>query len=387
MTPKIFTEMIIIPIQKIFLASEIEGKNRFELLDGFRGILAISVVLQHNAQHRWSKSPGEYRIFLDVGSNFGVISFFLLSAFLLTYKLLANFNNSQSGFMNNFKIFSKYIIRRFFRIYIPYFILCCFLQSRLATSPSIIKYNPWINLITFYYLDGNHHLWTVIHEIKYYFIIPIFAFFTIKIQKFYIPLVISTIISIYLIKQSNVLKIDCRITSSIKFKNAFEIFVNGSLLAIVYYKLEKVFNKLKDMTLFKYFIDISSFLYFLYGLKLSSNSFFTNGKGFCGSNYGIYWNIFLALLLILDKETFFGSFINLPIFRVCGKFSFGMYLLHMEGFAIVHKIRDANIMSQSLLETYILELTISILYGMVFYYLIERPLLNIGNILISRINN
>ena len=141
------------------------------------------------------------------------------------------------------------------------------------------------------------------------------------------------------------------------------------------------------MTLFKYFIDISSFLYFLYVLKLSSNSFFTNGKGFCGSNYGIYWNIFLALLLILDKETFFGSFINLPIFRVCGKFSFGMYLLHMEGFAIVHKIRDANIMSQSLLETYILELTISILYGMVFYYLIERPLLNIGNILISRINN
>ena len=59
----------------------------------------------------------------------------------------------------------------------------------------------------------------------------------------------------------------------------------------------------------------------------------------------------------------------------------------MEGFAIVHKIRDANIMSQNLLETYILELTISILYGMDFYYHIERSFLNIGNILISKINS
>ena len=384
-----FGKKIIILLKKLFFSEETQVSNRFELLDGFRGILAISVVLQHNTEwsHFWSNSPGEYKMFLHVGSNFGVISFFLLSSFLLTYKMLANLYNLKGGFMNIFKIFLKYLIRRFFRIYVPYFIFCCFLYSGFATSPNLRNpmYNPWFNLITLNYNSGNYHLWTVIHEIKYYSIIPIFSLLAIKLKRFYILFIFTVVISICLMKQLDVWKTDCLLTSTLKFKNSLGIFIYGSLIAVAYYNLENCFDKLKNLSTFKYVIDILSIFYFFYGFKLSSTTVFSNGQGFCGNTYGIYWNFFVPLLLLLQKDSIFGYFINSPIFRICGKYSFGMYLLHMEGLALARAIRSVNFLSQSLLEAYLLVIIIAFFYGMIFYYLIERPLMNFGNILIRSV--
>ena len=68
--------------KKILFAPEIENISRFDVLDGFRGILAISVVLQHTS--KIFKMTEEYKILNSLGTFFGVPSFFVLSSFLLT---------------------------------------------------------------------------------------------------------------------------------------------------------------------------------------------------------------------------------------------------------------------------------------------------------------
>ena len=75
---KRFSRIIILCIlnflKKIFTVSCTNGgETRFKALDGFRGTLVLSVVLQHlrGVYHM----EGDYEFFLGFGSNYGVIFF------------------------------------------------------------------------------------------------------------------------------------------------------------------------------------------------------------------------------------------------------------------------------------------------------------------------
>ena len=151
--------------KKIFFTPERETITRFDVLDGFRGILAISVVLQHTS--KIFKMTEEYNILKSLGTFFGVPSFFVLSSFLLTNKLFELMNKS-NGNLNDIKqIINKYLIRRIFRVYVPYFILCCLISARLVFSKTYgYSYASWYNLITLK-KTGANHLWTVLPEVKY----------------------------------------------------------------------------------------------------------------------------------------------------------------------------------------------------------------------------
>ena len=72
-------------LKKTFILNEIERITRLSVLDGFRGLLAISVVIQHTIGI--FNMSGDYKWFNLLGTYVGVPSFFVLSSFLLTYKL------------------------------------------------------------------------------------------------------------------------------------------------------------------------------------------------------------------------------------------------------------------------------------------------------------
>lgn len=96
----------------MFLFIKIEDHlNRFNFLDGYRGSLALVVIISHSCQ-----SP-ESMILANFSQKYAISGFFLLSSFLLTYRLLNDFYKKKS-----YKIFAilQYLIRRFFRIYIIY---------------------------------------------------------------------------------------------------------------------------------------------------------------------------------------------------------------------------------------------------------------------------
>ena len=73
----------------------------FENIDGLRAIAAISVILYHMSL--WYKFPSDHiyallkqiLTFGRVGGNLGVIFFFVLSGFLITYLLLLELESKQ----------------------------------------------------------------------------------------------------------------------------------------------------------------------------------------------------------------------------------------------------------------------------------------------------
>lgn len=93
--------------------------HRFDFLDGYRGTLALIVVMGHSCDGPDGKF---FQIFASGSQKYAISGFFLLSAFLLTYRLLIDFYKENSS-----KILSilKYFIRRFFRIYVAYAFFVC----------------------------------------------------------------------------------------------------------------------------------------------------------------------------------------------------------------------------------------------------------------------
>lgn len=139
---------------------EPEKFTRFDVLDGFRGTLVLSVVLQHIAGV--NGLSGEYFFFNAIGGNYGVPSFFVLSAFLLTYKQFEQMNKSNGQLKELLRIVVIYLVRRFFRIYVPFFVYVTFVKADLSYATRFgNNYASWFELVTLQ-KTGWNPLWTVI---------------------------------------------------------------------------------------------------------------------------------------------------------------------------------------------------------------------------------
>ncbi len=153
--------------------------SKFQHLDSLRGLLCLNVVLIHAGQMLPVQSILLKKYF-EKTLVFAVPGFFLLSAFLLTYRLLLElFNYKLAEFKPIFKLLAKYAIRRFFRIYPLLFIFIVFIKCLIFASPQDAAFYVGINrtsLLKLALIDqtmGGSHLWTIPVEINYYFIIPV----------------------------------------------------------------------------------------------------------------------------------------------------------------------------------------------------------------------
>jgi peptidoglycan/LPS O-acetylase OafA/YrhL len=151
---------MVLLIKEIFKVKP-DRLSRFTVLDGIRGFLAISVVFHHTAYDLDLK--GDYSIFKGIGYWAGVIGFFVLSSFLLTYRLFVELENENAA--NNGKTFLQviihYFLRRLFRIYLAFMTFCTVLKQYQSLVGGKFKwYTSWFSLITLQSV-GFNHLWTV----------------------------------------------------------------------------------------------------------------------------------------------------------------------------------------------------------------------------------
>ena len=123
---------------------------------------------------------------------------------------------------------------------------------------------------------------------------------------------------------------------------------------------------------------------FLYGTR-QSTIFYAKHSYSCQFTYAIYWTAFMVLLLLLKEKSCFLEIMNLSILKKFGKFSFGIYLLHVHGLIIEEYIQSKIQMNSGGLEKIILVITICYGLGLLFYHLIEVPSINLGNCLIKKI--
>jgi len=130
--------------------------HKFTGADGIRGIACLIVLLLHNT----GMYMGSSGIYTQGVEKYGVWLFFILSAFLLSYKII---NEEKPG---NYLIF--YFLSRSIRI-IPAFYICVIIYWYFGS----FDYRTMIDVLTFKGTYG--HFWTIPVEFKFYFLLPVFA--------------------------------------------------------------------------------------------------------------------------------------------------------------------------------------------------------------------
>ena len=240
---------------------------------------------------------------------------------------------------------------------------------------------------------GRNHLWTIIPECKYYFIIPIFTFITFKLKKYFIPWICFIIILILCFQYYNIFGLKCKRLFDPERESlfhTFQIFLNGSLIGVIYYQIEKCTHSFKFLNRFRFLLVLFTSFMYIYGLKLNSKNFHnktsTNFFLNCQYNASLYWSIFIFLLLFINQESILSDIFNSKLLKKFGLYSFAIYLLHFESFGIVAILSKKNIIGKTSIEYITTELFGVYVFGAIFYRLIENPAMNLGNYFIKLTN-
>lgn len=125
--------------------------RKLEFLVGYRGILAIIVVISHSRMHDRCEIVN---YLVDIVQTVGVCGFFVLSSFLLTCHLLTELKN-----VNSNSVCCKAVIILFYSTTFSYLScfcnLCYSIKIRSTTIGGLFNniqsyyYNSWLDLITF----------------------------------------------------------------------------------------------------------------------------------------------------------------------------------------------------------------------------------------------
>ena len=148
-------------------------KERFQVLDGWRGISILLVL----ATHLLPLGPKIWRLNASTG-NLGMSLFFALSGFLITKNLL------EHGDIRAF------FIRRIFRILpLAYLYLAVVLYFFLANKESILSHFSFaVNYLYSNFFPETLHFWSLCVEIHFYILIGLWFFFWGKRGLAFLPL-------------------------------------------------------------------------------------------------------------------------------------------------------------------------------------------------------
>ena len=349
-----------------------EKNLRFEYLDSIRGLSAISVLFTHGLSER--------KFFH--GYAFGVIEFFLLSSFLLTFHMIKRFENARKASQSILNVISSYFVMRFFRIYVP-FILFCLLATSTDYNLFLNNKHP-INLTSFLLLEysnftNSSYLWTIPVEIAYYFFIPFISYlFNIFKMNYKQSLLIHLII---MLLQIFMILIGFEHYKKSQLMVHFPVFLAGSSVAILYKSItdSTIINQINDNKIMTYSISIICFVWFVIGSRLHV-WFQLNIYHFC-----IFWSTHMLLMLISSPNNYFTLFLEkFSLLKAIGKYSFGFYLFH--GLSMGLFRIEYDWLKQGWLDNLIIKAIIlnghALLFGYLFFNLVENNCINIA----SRIN-
>lgn len=312
--------------------------EQINFLNGLRGYAALIVVTCH-AGYLSSATPK---------AELGVDTFFVLSAFLLTYQLFEKFDQLDSWQKFKLKLKSNvdrlkrfvgvlvvFMIKRFMRVY-PMFALVAII---MACLPKAMKDDfGWVNfnligVLTFKMDQRFGILWTIPLELAYYFMIPPFVLLMRQLTTKY-RLILNSLILVGLIPCGILI----RRTNNQDLWPHLPTFITGSVYAIYHLEMKKL--KVKNEDVFKLSkkvtipIDILGYILALLVQSLYFNRFLfswvfpyvpredTNRFSFTSALVG------LLILKEIHIPSGLSRFFEWNFFVFCGKVSYPLYLFH-----------------------------------------------------------
>lgn len=321
------------------------ASHNFKGADGIRGLACLIVVILHNTS---TFIPSSGRLTIGV-EKYGVWIFFILSSFLLTFRLI----NQQPSFSSVF----TYLISRFFRI-IPAFYICAILFYLNGNF-------HYQNLIEILLLKGSYaHLWTIPVEFKFYFLLPAFAYFINYLMINYglrIMLIISTLV---VFTHQIIFPFFDVTPNSIEVRWYLPVFLFG-VIAAVLKKHNAIATGPATTNIIGVLILAISFIVSpgVIEFFLGDNSSINLMNKFIP--LGVIFAVFIYLYC--DGYGYIGKALSNPFLRMVGKYSFSIYLYHWFFLSVGVYI---NLPPLTLI---FISISLSLIAGASMYYLVEVP--------------
>jgi peptidoglycan/LPS O-acetylase OafA/YrhL len=285
-----------------------EKESRLGFLDGYRGSLALVVIVTH------VKSDGYcelFNIIYGIHRTYAVDGFFVLSSFLLTYRLLTELRKA-SSLKQELSIVLKYCVRRFFRIYLVFvFIVTVFKYGPKITKgnyqyiqpppPLTDNFASWKTIVTLNDV-GYNHLWTIAPEIKFYFCIPLICWIGKRFGSFLPIYLIMCYMWLYFNEKQNFFGLsvnDLDLLKGSRLKPRFAVFFYGSSggIALCFIESSLLIKSILKNELVKLVLSVLSMYTFYYGIHYR-NTYFVNDLSThqLESLSAFVWSTFILLL-------------------------------------------------------------------------------------------
>jgi peptidoglycan/LPS O-acetylase OafA/YrhL len=315
--------------------------------------------------------------FLDFSGSgrYGVYLFFVLSSFLLT---LPAVSRSKDQF-RSVALWTRYGMRRFFRIFPLYFIVLLF--SYFCSSyinpdycVQISKSELFDHIIL---MQGKSIFWTIPVEFKYYFILPIIAYLFVAVFKkrmgIAVAVTAATICLIaFVLWPSSYQKLH-----PIALRPYLPVFLAGSLAALLHTRLMEAgtITRIYQRRL----LELAAILTFLGVLSMVPHfSEMISGQFRAGPYFhrkyvlfGILWSVFI--LSCLNGSGLVRRALECRPLRFVGIISYSVYLWHP---TMTNLVRF-NVKMHSTL-TALLIVTATLLVAAVSHLLIEKPFMKLN---------
>lgn len=295
------------------------GGSRFSYIDGLRGIASAIVVCAHAWRFEWTGIKNETFLSFDHPYNqafgaIGVQTFFCITGFLFTGKLISNKNIDWHDFYMS-------RLKRIAPLYVFMVLLVVFTTIALSNNPTLDLIPKSFHLFLFDFIPLNYHApgfnakhilsmaWTLKYEWAFYFSLPFLSLFFTSIKN---------TVSLFLIAFIAML---CLFYTDPY--NAWSFFVIGSAL-----RFANGVN-IKNRFISEVFFIIAS-IGLIYSASLDDPKF------------GYVRFLFMAIFftsVIIGKPRFLAS----PALRLLGEISYSVYLLHLLVFLWFGKVLSALI--------------------------------------------
>ncbi|EEM96241.1 acyltransferase family protein [Bacillus thuringiensis] len=354
--------------------------KRIKELDSIRGLAALTVVFGHFCLMLPSL-PNSIKFsplrFLWAGGE-AVIVFYVLSGFVLSMALYHSKTN-----------YWGYLIKRFVRIYIPYYfwIIVTFVLFILFSSYEVVGlrdwfYDRWQGSITkldilnhfvllnnFFTENYNPVIWSLAQEMRISIVFPLLflLFYKLNWKKTILFALCFSLISVFL----NMLHIG----KAEGFYNGYadtlhftSMFIVGMLLFKYKEKLIYSYRNMKKIK--KGFLIALGIILYLYSILIYG--FSRNDTTFLLKDWGVVMGVSIFIIMAMSNLKV-KAFLNKSVFVYLGEISYSIYLCHFPIMMVLFKLLYTKIPIFFLLT---LCIAITLLFSIVSYHLIEKKCIN-----------
>ncbi|WP_252378202.1 acyltransferase family protein [Bacillus cereus] len=354
--------------------------KRIKELDSIRGLAALTVVFGHFCLMLPSL-PNSIKFsplrFLWAGGE-AVIVFYVLSGFVLSMALYHSKTN-----------YWGYLIKRFVRIYIPYYfwIIVTFVLFILFSSYEVVGlrdwfYDRWQGSITkldilnhfvllnnFFTENYNPVIWSLAQEMRISIVFPLLflLFYKLNWKKTILFALSFSLISVVL-NMLHIGKAEGFYNGYADILHFTSMFMVGMLL---FKYQEKLIYSYRNMKKFKkgFLIALGVILY-LYSILIYGVS--RNDTTFLLKDWGVVMGVSIFIIMAMSNLKV-KAFLNKSVFVYLGEISYSIYLCHFPIMMVLFKLLYTMIPIFFLLT---LCIAMTLLFAIVSYHLIEKKCIN-----------